>query len=218
MLHEGTDRTARHARRAVIARWPVCRASCDSRRRERRCRIRKGKSVEEKTEDRLPFDLYRVMRSRTGIPSQLSLFCTVLGIAADLFQPYLVKIAIDDNLMIGRNDYKSLLLICLFYAGLSVSSLFFSYLQNNLLQFAGQSIVARIRKDLFQHIFQSVDVVLRPDAKRKLDYACFQRYGDVESVFYAGAAQSRARRHDPCFHHCSYVSFGSAAYAVQLCS
>lgn len=82
------------------------------------------------------------------------LFCALLGIAADLFQPYLVKIAIDDNLMIGKNDYKSLLLICLFYVGLSVSSLFFSYLQNNLLQFAGQSIVAKIRKDLFGHIFK----------------------------------------------------------------
>ncbi|OPH60936.1 ABC transporter [Paenibacillus ferrarius] len=81
-------------------------------------------------------------------------FCALLGIAADLFQPYLVKIAIDDNLMIGKNDYNSLLLICLFYVGLSVCSLFFSYLQNNLLQFAGQNIVAKIRKDLFTHIFK----------------------------------------------------------------
>ncbi|UKS30792.1 ABC transporter ATP-binding protein/permease [Paenibacillus sp. HWE-109] len=81
-------------------------------------------------------------------------FCALLGIAADLFQPYLVKIAIDDNLMIGKNDYNSLILICLFYVGLSVSSLFFSYLQNNLLQFAGQSVVAKIRKDLFAHIFK----------------------------------------------------------------
>lgn len=82
------------------------------------------------------------------------ILCALMGIAADLFQPYLVKIAIDDNLMIGKNDYHGLLMICLFYVGLSVSSLFFSYLQNNLLQFAGQSIVAKIRKDLFQHIFK----------------------------------------------------------------
>ncbi|MFC5447883.1 ABC transporter ATP-binding protein [Paenibacillus aestuarii] len=80
--------------------------------------------------------------------------CTLLGIAADLFQPYLVKIAIDDNLMIGKNDYRSLIIICLIYVGLSIGSLFFSYLQNNLLQFAGQSIVAKIRKDLFSHIFR----------------------------------------------------------------
>jgi ATP-binding cassette subfamily B multidrug efflux pump len=82
------------------------------------------------------------------------LFCAVLSIAADLLQPYLVKIAIDDNLMIGKNDYGTLLIICAVYLGLSISSLFFTYLQNNLLQFAGQSVVARIRKDLFEHIFK----------------------------------------------------------------
>ncbi|WP_157265041.1 ABC transporter ATP-binding protein [Paenibacillus oryzisoli] len=80
--------------------------------------------------------------------------CALLGIAADLFQPYLVKIAIDDNLMIGKNDFSALIMICLLYGGLSISSMFFSYIQNNLLQFAGQSIVAKIRKDLFQHIFK----------------------------------------------------------------
>ncbi|MDR6549283.1 ABC transporter ATP-binding protein [Paenibacillus qinlingensis] len=80
--------------------------------------------------------------------------CALLGIAADLFQPYLVKIAIDDNLMIGKNDFSALIMICVMYGGLSISSMFFSYIQNNLLQFAGQSIVAKIRKDLFQHIFK----------------------------------------------------------------
>ncbi|UJF31325.1 ABC transporter ATP-binding protein [Paenibacillus hexagrammi] len=80
--------------------------------------------------------------------------CIILGIAADLFQPYLVKIAIDDHLMKGIGEYKPIITICLLYVGLSVSSLIFSYVQNNLLQFAGQSIVARIRKDLFQHIFR----------------------------------------------------------------
>ena len=48
----------------------------------------------------------------------------------------------------------ALIMICLLYGVLSISSMFFSYLQNNLLQFAGQSIVAKIRKDLFQHIFK----------------------------------------------------------------
>lgn len=89
-------------------------------------------------------------------PHGLKLFfvfcCTLLAIAADLLQPYLVKIAIDDNIMVGKNDYRSLLIICAVYLGLSVSSFLFTYLQNNLLQFVGQSIIARIRKDLFQHI------------------------------------------------------------------
>jgi ATP-binding cassette subfamily B multidrug efflux pump len=78
--------------------------------------------------------------------------CTLIAITAELLQPYLVKIAIDDNLMSGRNDYKGLLLVCGIYLALSLLSLIFSYLQNNLLQKAGQSIVASIRKRLFAHI------------------------------------------------------------------
>ncbi|TBL75305.1 ABC transporter ATP-binding protein [Paenibacillus thalictri] len=78
--------------------------------------------------------------------------CTIVAISADLLQPYLVKIAIDDNLLIGKNDFHMLLVICGVYLGLSVLSFGFTYLQNNLLQYAGQSIVGRIRKDLFQHI------------------------------------------------------------------
>ncbi|TFE22838.1 ABC transporter ATP-binding protein [Cohnella luojiensis] len=89
-------------------------------------------------------------------PHRLTFFlvfiCTIIAIAAELFQPYLVKVAIDDNLMVGKNDYGSLLVICAVYLGLSLSGLLFTYLQNNLLQYAGQSIVARIRKQLFEHI------------------------------------------------------------------
>ncbi|MFD0671092.1 ABC transporter ATP-binding protein [Cohnella sp. GCM10027633] len=79
-------------------------------------------------------------------------FFTLLAIAADLMQPYLVKIAIDDNIMAGKNDYGMLLVICGVYLALSVLSFLFNYLLNNLLQLAAQSIVARIRKDLFEHI------------------------------------------------------------------
>lgn len=78
--------------------------------------------------------------------------CTFVAISAELLQPYLVKIAIDDNLMAGKNDYRSLMLICGIYFGLSIFAFIFSYLQNNLLQKAGQSIVASIRKRLFAHI------------------------------------------------------------------
>jgi len=78
--------------------------------------------------------------------------CTLIAIAAELFQPYLVKIIIDDNLMAGKNDYHSLLIICIIYFGLLISGLIFTYLQNNLLQFAAQNIVAKIRKQLFEHI------------------------------------------------------------------
>ncbi|WP_373288782.1 ABC transporter ATP-binding protein [Paenibacillus nasutitermitis] len=82
----------------------------------------------------------------------LMIVCTLLAIAADLFQPYLMKIAIDDHLMAGKTDYRTLVIIGGIYFALSIGGLLFTYLQNNLLQFAGQSIVASIRKELFQHI------------------------------------------------------------------
>lgn len=80
------------------------------------------------------------------------IFCTLIAISAELLQPYLLKLVIDDNLMIGKNDYNSLLVVGGVYLSLTVLSLIFTYLQNNLLQKAGQSIVASIRKRLFSHI------------------------------------------------------------------
>lgn len=80
--------------------------------------------------------------------------CTLIAILSDLLQPFLMKIAIDDNLLSGKNDYKGLLTICVIYLGLSLSSLLFTYLQSNLLQNIGQSIVSRIRKQLFGHILK----------------------------------------------------------------
>ncbi|WP_084423142.1 ABC transporter ATP-binding protein [Cohnella thermotolerans] len=82
----------------------------------------------------------------------LVFLCALLAIAADLLQPYLVKVAIDDHLMAGRADFAELLGIIGVYVGLTLLSFFFSYLQNNLLQYAGQTIVSSIRKDLMAHI------------------------------------------------------------------
>ncbi|GIO89445.1 MULTISPECIES: ABC transporter ATP-binding protein [Paenibacillus] len=78
--------------------------------------------------------------------------CTLIAISAELLQPYLMKIAIDDNLLVGKNDVRGLMIICAIYFLLSLISMVFTYLQNNLLQKAGQSIVASIRKRLFAHI------------------------------------------------------------------
>jgi len=79
-------------------------------------------------------------------------FLSLLAVAAELLQPYLVKVAIDDNIMAGKNDFRMLLIICGVYLLLSVLGFVFSYLMNNVLQFASQSIIARIRQDLFRHI------------------------------------------------------------------
>ncbi|WP_138495969.1 ABC transporter ATP-binding protein [Paenibacillus pinistramenti] len=78
--------------------------------------------------------------------------CALLGISADLLQPYLVKIAIDDHLAAGKKEFGIIALIAGVYLGISIVSFVFTYLQNNVLQYAGQSIVAKLRNDLFGHI------------------------------------------------------------------
>jgi len=80
------------------------------------------------------------------------LFCALFAISSDLLQPLLVKIVIDDNVLAGEHGIGTLVAIGLTYLLLAAVSLVFTYLQSNLLQKAGQSIVARLRKDLFRHI------------------------------------------------------------------
>ena len=82
----------------------------------------------------------------------LVFICTLFGISADLLQPYLVKIVIDDVLTKPGNNINLLFIIGGSYIGLSVLSFVFTYVQDNLLQYVGQNIVVRIRKDLFRHI------------------------------------------------------------------
>ncbi len=79
-------------------------------------------------------------------------FTTMLAIAADLLQPYLVSIVIDDHIAVGNSGLPFLIGMALVFLGLAVISLIFTYVQSNLLQYAGQHIVASIRKDLFAHI------------------------------------------------------------------
>ncbi|QJD87279.1 ABC transporter ATP-binding protein [Cohnella herbarum] len=78
--------------------------------------------------------------------------CILFAITADLLQPYLVKVFIDDYLLAGHGEYRQLILFAGIYFALSLTDFFFTYVQNNLLQFAGQNIVARVRKSLFGHI------------------------------------------------------------------
>lgn len=78
--------------------------------------------------------------------------CSLLGILADLLQPYLVKIAIDDHLAIGNTSTGFLMQLAAVYLVLALTGFVFTYVQNNLLQHVGQSIVSRIRKDIFHHI------------------------------------------------------------------
>ncbi|WP_411345453.1 ABC transporter ATP-binding protein [Paenibacillus sp. WLX1005] len=101
---------------------------------------------------------YEALRSilRYARPHRLTfvgiIFATMLSISADLLQPYLVSIVIDDHIAVGNNDLRFLIEMALVFLGLAIVSLIFTYVQSNLLQYAGQHIVASIRKDLFEHI------------------------------------------------------------------
>ncbi|GGF91182.1 ABC transporter ATP-binding protein [Paenibacillus abyssi] len=79
-------------------------------------------------------------------------FCAVFAISADLLQPYLVKVAIDDRVLFGDHGAGRLIMLGVIYFLLAVLSMLFTFWQANLLQKAGQSIVAALRKDLFKHI------------------------------------------------------------------
>ncbi len=117
--------------------------------------------MDSKTDHSLPApkssytSAFRVLFSY-GKPYRLTFLgvfaCILLAITADLLQPYLVKIAIDDHLMAGSASYGPILAIAGMYLALSAGNFLFSYLQNNLIQYAGQGIVADIRKQLFRHI------------------------------------------------------------------
>lgn len=82
----------------------------------------------------------------------LVFLCSFLAISADLLQPYLIKIAIDDNVLSGAEGFRTLIWIGSFFLLLAIVSFVFTFIQANLLQRAGQSIVAQLRKDLFRHI------------------------------------------------------------------
>jgi ATP-binding cassette subfamily B protein len=74
------------------------------------------------------------------------------AIFADLLQPYLISILIDHGLLAENSSFSQVVLIGLLYVLLVGIVFIFSYWQANLLQRAGQGIVAQLRKDLFRHI------------------------------------------------------------------
>lgn len=78
--------------------------------------------------------------------------CALFAISADLLQPFLIKYAIDEKVLFGAYGPKILIGLAVGYLLLEGFSGVFSYIQANLLQRAGQSIVALLRKDLFKHI------------------------------------------------------------------
>ncbi|MCL6626471.1 MAG: ABC transporter ATP-binding protein/permease, partial [Alicyclobacillus shizuokensis] len=84
-------------------------------------------------------------------------FLAVLGLVVifnttSVLQPYLVKIAIDDDISVSHPSLHGVFIISLVYIAVVVVGVVANYLQILLLQYTGQSIVQRIRQDLFEHI------------------------------------------------------------------
>ncbi|MCL6454913.1 MAG: ABC transporter ATP-binding protein/permease [Alicyclobacillus sp.] len=71
---------------------------------------------------------------------------------SNVYQPYLVKVAIDRDLSNGAHNYTGLLHISLLYVGLVLVGVLASFAQIMVLQYSGQSIIRQIRLDLFRHI------------------------------------------------------------------
>lgn len=76
----------------------------------------------------------------------------VIFSATSVLQPYLVKIAIDRDISGSHINVHGLYVITAVYVGAVLLGLITNYLQLIILQYAGQSIIRKIRLALFAHI------------------------------------------------------------------
>ncbi len=90
----------------------------------------------------------------------LALLVMLLGTAADLVRPYLLKVAIDEQII--ARDIDGLLRTAWIYAVTIVLSGALDYLQTLLLQYIGQQIIFDVRQKVFR-------------------YLLFQRYAELEN-------------------------------------
>ena len=80
----------------------------------------------------------------------ITLIVMLVSSIASLMGPYLVKIAMDEN--IPSKDMRGLVLICIiFVTTIVISSICMKY-KIKTMTFVGQSVVRNIRSDLFNHL------------------------------------------------------------------
>jgi len=88
----------------------------------------------------------------------IALIIMLIGTSADLIRPYLLKVAIDDQ--IAKRNLIGLLETAQLYGITIVVSLILSYGQTFLLQYIGQKIIFDIRQKVFQQlIYQNYPVM-----------------------------------------------------------
>ncbi len=80
------------------------------------------------------------------------IFLVLLFNATSVLQPYLVKLAIDNDIAVKHPDLHGLWIISLVYVGIVIVGVVSNYAQIVLLQFVGQNIIRKIRIRLFSHI------------------------------------------------------------------
>ena len=71
---------------------------------------------------------------------------------SNVLQPYLVKVAIDNDISTAHPNFHGVLIVSLLYVGIVLVGVLANYAQIMLLQYAGQSIIRNIRNHLFAHI------------------------------------------------------------------
>lgn len=74
----------------------------------------------------------------------------LLGTAADLARPYLLKVAIDDQIMAG--DIAGVTRTAWLYAATIAAGMLLAYVQTILLQYIGQNIIFDVRQKVFRQL------------------------------------------------------------------
>ncbi len=93
--------------------------------------------------------LWRFVRPFCGLLS-IILGLMLIGTAAELFRPYLLKVAIDEKIALA--DSNGLFKVAAVYLGTIIISILFSYGQLVLLQYIGQKVIYNMRQKIFQRI------------------------------------------------------------------
>jgi len=88
-----------------------------------------------------------------------ALFVMLLGAVAELLRPYLLKVAIDEQIAVG--DAVGLAHTALVYGWTIIASIVLSFTENILLQYIGQKIIHNVRQKVFRFLI-------------------YQRYADLE--------------------------------------
>ena len=82
----------------------------------------------------------------------IALFLLVLTVIGDIIGPYLIKVYIDDHLMIGNFDMTPILILGISYFMIQLLNVFITYYQNIKFQQLALKVIQQLRIDVFTKI------------------------------------------------------------------